>query len=97
MNWDEASTVMTSKMPGSLRHWEITREKGMWKFILQMGLVWGGFMFLLSLLTATPLRYSILVTACIGLMVGLILAFLVWVVSERQHRRYVDREATHAA
>jgi hypothetical protein len=83
---------MTSKLPRSLRHWEITREKGMWKFILQTGLGWGAFMFVLNLLMATPLRYSILVTACIWLMGGLILAFFVWVVSERRYRRYVGHE-----
>jgi hypothetical protein len=88
---------MTSKMPKSLRHWEITREKGMWKFILQTGLGWGAFMFALNLLMATPRRYSILISVGIWLVGGLILAVFVWVVSERRYRRYVDREVTHEA
>lgn len=83
--------MMTSKMPNSVRHWEITREKGMWTFILQTGLGWGAFMFFLNLSMGTPRRYSILVSACIWLVGGLVLAAFVWVVAEKRFQRYVDQ------
>jgi hypothetical protein len=75
---------MTSKMPRSLRHWEITREKGMWKFILQTGLGWGTFMFVVNLLMVTPRRYSILVTFGIWLAGGVIGALFAWVAWDRR-------------
>ena len=84
---------MTSKMARSLRHWEITREKGMWRFIFRAGLGWGAFMFIVNLLMGIPQRYSILVSFCISLVEGVILAVFVWVVSERRYRQYIDQEA----
>ena len=84
--------MMTSKMPKRLRYWEITREVGMWRFILQKGLGWGAFMFGVNLLLSTPLRYSILVTLGVWLTGGVIVAVFMWVSSEREYRRYVDPE-----
>ena len=83
---------MTSKMPTDVRHWEITREKGRWKFILQNGLLWGAFMFGLNQLTDTPKRYSILVNFGIALLVGVIFTIFVWITSERRYRRYTGHE-----
>ena len=71
---------------------EITREKGIWRFILEAGLGWGAFMFVLNLLMGCPQPYSILVSLCISLVGGVILAVSLWVVSERRYRQYVDHE-----
>jgi hypothetical protein len=77
---------MTKKMPTSLRHWEITREKGALKFILQFGLRWGLLMFLGTFYI--PWRFSMFVMACTWAATGVVGGAFVWIISERQYKKF---------
>jgi hypothetical protein len=79
-------------MPRSLRHWEITREKGLPKFLLQTGLLSGLVLSLLDAVHGNPSRFSGVVTFCINISVGVISGALAWVLNERRYRRYVDEQ-----
>ncbi|HKP02037.1 MAG TPA: hypothetical protein VJU77_01630 [Chthoniobacterales bacterium] len=85
---------MKSKMPRWLRHWEITRESWMWKFVARTSLSWGTIMFLLNISTNSPRRYSVLVTFCLWFLGGVMVAVFAWFMSERKYRRYLESERT---
>ena len=75
-------------MPGWLRHWEITREKGALKFILQDGVLrWGLLMFLATFYM--PRRFSVFVTACIWAATGAVGGAVLWITSERQYKKFL--------
>ena len=83
---------MMNKMPRWLRHWEITREKGALKFILQDGILrWGLLMFLVTFYMPSGRRFSIFVTACIWAGAGAVLGAFVWIISERQYRNFLAK------
>jgi hypothetical protein len=76
-----------------MRHWEITREKGALKFILQDGMLrWGLLMFLITFYMPSGRRFSILVTACIWATAGAVLGAFVWIISERQYKNFLAQK-----
>jgi Flp pilus assembly protein TadB len=89
---------MTTKMPRSLRHWEITRETGRTKFILIDGILrWGVLMFILMTFCVEPQRWhtpltakSVIVSACIWIVAGAVFGWLVWMSSERKYKKFKE-------
>jgi hypothetical protein len=87
---------MTNKMPTSLRHWEITREKGALKFVLQDGVLkWGLLMFVVTL-NMPGQRFPIFVRACVWAAAGAVMGAFIWITSERQYKKFIA-EKTDAA
>lgn len=78
-------------MPRSLRHWEITREKGALKFILQNGVLgWGLIMFLGTFYI--PWRFSVFVMACTWAAADAVGGAVVWITSERQYKKFLAQK-----
>ena len=89
---------MTTEMPKSLRHWQITREKGKMKFILQNGiLAWGLPMFIVMTFVVnrgqgrplTPLDLAI--NVAIWTICGAGFGWVVWTTSEQKYQKFMEQ------
>ena len=87
---------MIAKMPATLRHWEITREKGKRKFILQNGvLAWGLPMFILMtfFVNRSVAPWFVAISAVIWAVAGAGFGWAVWVITEKKYQRFIAEHA----
>ena len=88
--------AMNPEMPKEFKKWEVTRQKGKKKFILQTGvLAWGLPMFVVMTFfvnrqrgTALSLR-MILLSAVIWAIGGACFGWAMWNVSEKKYQKYL--------
>ena len=89
---------MNAQMPRSLRHWEITREKGRLNFIMLKGVLgWGLFMFVGMTFFVERRHWpltarSIIGSACIWAVAGVVFGWTAWTITESKYQKFV---ATH--
>ena len=91
---------MNSEMPKQLKKWEVTRQQGKKKFLLQTGILfWGVPMFVIMtffvhLPGEKPLTGGIIAfSAVVFIITGACYGWAVWSISEKKYQRFLaDRK-----